>query len=66
MLSADADVRSLIESHRSNAFDRAGLEVDKGLAFPIERLRELEANGRIGSISAAGSPAVRTAMFMIR
>jgi D-proline reductase (dithiol) PrdB len=51
VLSADADVQSLIESHRSNAFDRAGLQVDKGLAFPLERLRELVANGRIGSIS---------------
>jgi D-proline reductase (dithiol) PrdB len=50
-LAADADVQSLIESHRSQAFDRAGLQQDKGLAFPVERLRELAEVGRIGSVS---------------
>ena len=50
-LSADTDVQSLIESHRSQAFDRAGLKQDKALAFPVERLRELAAAGRIGSVS---------------
>jgi D-proline reductase (dithiol) PrdB len=50
-LSADCDVQSLIECHRSHSFDRAGLEVDRGLAFPVERLRELAADGRIGEVS---------------
>ena len=50
-LSADVDVQSLIECHRSHSFDRAGLEVDRGLAFPVERLRELATEGRIGAVS---------------
>jgi D-proline reductase (dithiol) PrdB len=51
VLPADVDVGSLIECHRSQAFDRTGLEVDKALGFPVERLRELERRGRIGSVS---------------
>lgn len=50
-LSGDVEAQDLIESHRSRSFDRAGLEVDRGLALPIERLRELAADGRIGSVS---------------
>jgi len=51
ILSGDGEVQKLIESHRSRSFDRAGIEADKGLAFPIDRLRELAADGRIGSVS---------------
>ena len=46
-----ADVRSLIETHRSDAFDHAGLRADANLAFPLDRLRELEAGGRIGEVN---------------
>lgn len=51
VLSRGLAVEGLIESHRSRSFDRAGLEVDKNLAFPLERLEELAASGRIGSVS---------------
>jgi D-proline reductase (dithiol) PrdB len=48
---ADADVSSLIDTHRSEAFDHAGLREDGNLVFPIDRLRELAERGRIGSLS---------------
>jgi len=51
ILAADINAQELTESHRSKSFDRAGLELDKGLAMPIERLRELATEGRIGSVS---------------
>lgn len=51
VLPTDVDVQSLIESHRSRSFDRVGLEVDRNLAFPLDRLREMETEGRIGALA---------------
>ena len=48
---ADVDVSTLVETHRSELFDHAGLSSDPNLAFPLERVRELAARGRIGSVS---------------
>lgn len=48
---AEADVPTLRESHRSRAFDHAGVEEDPNLAFPLDRLHELAAAGRIGSVA---------------
>lgn len=48
---ADTDVRSLGESHRSQAFDHSGIQADPNLAFPLERARELVERGRIGSLT---------------
>jgi len=42
----------LIESHRSEAFDHAGLRRDANLAFPLDRARELVQRGRVGSLAA--------------
>ena len=47
----DCDPSSLVEYHKSDAFDHAGILDDPNLAFPLERVRELEAKGRIGSIA---------------
>ena len=47
----DADVTTLRESHRSEAFDHAGMRADPNLAFPIDRVRELAARGRLGSVN---------------
>lgn len=47
----DVDVRTLIDTHRSESFDHAGMDSDPNLAFPIERVRELAARGRIGSVN---------------
>lgn len=49
---ADIDAGTLAESHRSAAFDRAGIARDRNLAFPIDRARELARRGRIGTINA--------------
>ena len=45
------DVRDLRDAHRSHAFDHSGLLRDPNVAFPLDRLRELAARGRIGSVS---------------
>jgi len=47
----DTDVPTLKETHRSKAFDHAGIRQDPNLAFPIDRLRELTDAGRIGSLN---------------
>ena len=48
VIPADADVRSLEEHHRSDAFDHSGLEADRNIVLPLDRLHELAANGEIG------------------
>ena len=56
----DADYRAipantrpeeLLVSHISINFDRTGLQEDWNVAFPIDRLRELAAEGTIGSMA---------------
>lgn len=51
MIPSDTELSSLRESHRSAAFDHTGVEKDKNLALPLDRLRELESEGVIGSIN---------------
>lgn len=46
---ADAD---LVMSHTSVNFDRSGFQQDWNVAFPLDRLKELEREGTIGSIAA--------------
>jgi len=48
---ADADVRTLTETHRSRSFDHSGVARDPNLAFPLDRVRELAAAGRIGEVN---------------
>ena len=48
---SDVGVGTLIETHRSESFDHSGLALDPNLAFPIDRVRELAAAGRIGSVN---------------
>jgi D-proline reductase (dithiol) PrdB len=42
---------TLIESHRSYAFDHQGIQRDVNLAFPLDRFRELESNRLIGELN---------------
>jgi D-proline reductase (dithiol) PrdB len=42
----------LVMSHVSVNFDRTGFAEDVNLVFPIERFRELEAQGVIGSLAS--------------
>lgn len=48
---AEANVASLIESHRSETFDHAGVRSDPNLGFPLDRLRELARDGAIGRLN---------------
>jgi D-proline reductase (dithiol) PrdB len=45
---SDIDVQALVDTHRSELFDHRGMRADPNLTFPIDRLRELVAQGRIG------------------
>lgn len=51
-ISSGVHVSELIESHRSESFDHAGIRADPNLAFPLDRLRELRQEGKIGSINS--------------
>ncbi|HYE29874.1 MAG TPA: glycine/sarcosine/betaine reductase selenoprotein B family protein [Methylomirabilota bacterium] len=68
----DVNVRTLIEDHRSPTFDHAGINADQNLALPLDRARELAAQGKIaalngraisfmGSLTAVGRLTTRTA-----
>ncbi len=45
------ETRTLTESHRSYAFDHKGIQSDINLAFPLDRLRELESKNVIGELN---------------
>ena len=47
----DIATQSLIESHRSHSFNHAGVETDRNLVFPLDRMRELVAQGVIGVLN---------------
>lgn len=47
----DVDLERLVDSQRSESFDHSGIAADRNLAFPRDRLRELAAAGRIGSVA---------------
>jgi len=48
---SDVDVKLLVENHRSKSFDHSGIRRDPNLAFPIDRVRELAASGRIAAVN---------------
>lgn len=41
----------LVMTHSSVNFDRTGFQQDTNVVFPIDRLRELEAEGEVGSVA---------------
>jgi len=45
------DLQALRIGHRSQSFDHSGIEKDKNLALPLDRLRELQAEGFIGEVN---------------
>jgi len=49
---AEANANDLIMSHSSANFDRSGFAEDVNLVFPIDRFRELESAGTIGSLAS--------------
>lgn len=51
VISKEQDVQSMREFHRSSSFDHSGIESDRNLAFPLDRLRELALAGEIGEVA---------------
>jgi D-proline reductase (dithiol) PrdB len=51
IIGAAAELARLEEHHRSASFDHTGIEQDRNVAFPLDRLRELAAAGEIGSVA---------------
>lgn len=45
------DTNRLVMSHSSVNFDKSGFTDDVNVVFPVDRFRELEADGRIGSLA---------------
>jgi D-proline reductase (dithiol) PrdB len=50
VIPGDVQGGDLVMTHSSINFDRSGFHEDINVAFPIDRLRELAADGTIGSI----------------
>ena len=50
-IDSGVDVKALLDTHRSEIFDHTGLRQDPNVAFPIDRIRELAAQGRIGAVN---------------
>lgn len=44
-------IQALINGHKSAAYDERGLETDPNLAFPLDRFKELETQGKVGSLN---------------
>jgi D-proline reductase (dithiol) PrdB len=51
VIPGDTPGGDLIMSHVSTNFDRSGFQQDLNVAFPIDRLREMAADGEIGSVA---------------
>ncbi len=51
VIPGDVQADDLTMTHSSVHFDRTGFREDVNLVFPIDRLRELQAEGAIGSVA---------------
>lgn len=51
VIPADTPPGELNDTHRSGSYDHASLRADPNLAFPLDRVRELAAEGRIGEMA---------------
>jgi D-proline reductase (dithiol) PrdB len=47
----DVRLETLQIGHKSDAFDHTGIERDKNIALPLDRLRELKQEGVIGEVA---------------
>ena len=52
VIPGDAVAADLVMSHTSVNFDRSGFQQDWNVAFPLDRLAELVAEGAVGSAAA--------------
>lgn len=48
---ADTSPADIVMSHVSTNFDRTGFQQDLNVVLPLERIKELEADGTIGEVS---------------
>ena len=48
---AGSDVSTLIDTHRSETFDHSGIHEDANLALPLDRLHEMQREGRVGQVA---------------
>ncbi|MBW2281841.1 MAG: hypothetical protein JRG76_02445 [Deltaproteobacteria bacterium] len=48
---SETEAHVLVDTHRSEAFDHTAMSRDPNLAFPLDRIRELVARGRVGSVN---------------
>jgi D-proline reductase (dithiol) PrdB len=51
VIPADAPAADIVMSHVSVNYDRTGFQEDVNVVLPLERLRELERDGVIGSVA---------------
>lgn len=51
LIPGDADPATLVDTHRSESFDHTAIRRDPNLAFPLDRIREMESAGRIGAVA---------------
>jgi len=51
VIPADTPAGDVVMSHVSVNFDRSGFQEDLNVVLPLERLRELKAEGRIGAVA---------------
>jgi len=51
VISGDCTAKDLVMTHISTNFDRTGFQQDWNIAFPLDRLRELAADGVVGSVA---------------
>ncbi len=51
VIDRDVATADLLETHRSDAFDHAGIAQDRNLALPLDRLHELAEAGVIGEVA---------------
>ena len=51
VIPADAGLTTLIDTHRSETYNHAGVQSDANLVLPLDRLHELAHAGRIGAVA---------------
>lgn len=51
IIPGDIEAKDLVTTHVSTNFDHSGFQQDINVMFPIERLKELAADGTIGSVA---------------
>lgn len=52
LIPSDMDPGELVNTYADQAFDHVGLQQDANLLVPLDRLRDLERSGEIGSIAS--------------